>query len=58
MDRAELLGRAWHYRALAARRTDGQTCQGLVDLAEKYEALARQVEKEFQGYPDDLSADI
>ena len=40
MDRTELLERANRYRELAVRVTDEQTRAGLLDLAEKYEALA------------------
>ncbi len=40
MDRDELLARAKHYRELADRVTDEQTRRGLLDLAERYEALA------------------
>ncbi len=44
MDRHELLGRAARYRDLATRTTDEQTKQGLLELAERYEALAREDE--------------
>jgi hypothetical protein len=40
---ADLLRRVEHYRELAAQVTDAQTCAGLLELAEKYEALAREV---------------
>jgi hypothetical protein len=46
MDSAELLERAHHYRTVAARVTDEQTRQGLLDLAEKYEALAHKMEQD------------
>jgi len=46
MDSAELLERAHHYRVVAARVTDEQTRQGLLDLAEKYEALAHEMEQD------------
>jgi hypothetical protein len=36
--------RATHYRELAARVTDEQTRLGLLELAENYEALAREVQ--------------
>jgi hypothetical protein len=36
-----LLSRAARYRAHAAHSTDEQTRAGLLELAEKYEALAR-----------------
>lgn len=41
MDAADLLAYATRYRTLAARMTDEQTREGLLELAEKYEALAR-----------------
>ena len=41
MDRAELLRWASHYRDLATSMTDEQTRKGLIELAEKYETLAR-----------------
>jgi hypothetical protein len=44
MDAADLLARAARYRALAARVIDDQTRAGLLELAEKYEALARGVQ--------------
>jgi hypothetical protein len=42
MDRTELIDRANHYRDLATQTTDQQTKQGLLDLADRYEALARE----------------
>ena len=45
MDRAELLQRASRYRALAVGATDEPTREALLDLAEQYEALAKEVEK-------------
>ena len=42
MDRTELIDRANHYRDLASRVTDQQTKQGLLELAESYEVLARE----------------
>jgi hypothetical protein len=44
MDAAALLARANHYRDLAARMLDEQTRAGLLELAERYEALAREVQ--------------
>jgi hypothetical protein len=41
MDVADLLSRAARYRALAGHVTDEQTRAGLLELANKYEALAR-----------------
>jgi hypothetical protein len=41
---------------LAASVTDEQTREGLLDLAERYEALAREAEKETQGHPEDTAA--
>jgi hypothetical protein len=41
MDRDECLGRAKRNRDLATRTLDQPTKQGLLDLAERYEALAR-----------------
>jgi hypothetical protein len=46
MDSAELLERGHHYRIVAARVTDEQIRQGLLDLAEKYEALAHEMEQD------------
>jgi 2-oxo-4-hydroxy-4-carboxy--5-ureidoimidazoline (OHCU) decarboxylase len=40
---ADLITRAARYRALAAGVTDEQTRAGLLELAEKYEALAREM---------------
>ncbi|HZI75885.1 MAG TPA: hypothetical protein VFD73_18045 [Gemmatimonadales bacterium] len=45
MDSAELLERAHRYRIVAAGLTDEQTKAGLLDLADKYEALARELEQ-------------
>jgi len=42
MDRAELLRWASHYRDLATRMLDEQTSKGLIELAERYEALAER----------------
>jgi hypothetical protein len=44
MDSAELLERAHHYRMMATRVTDEQTKEGLLVLAEQYEALATEQE--------------
>jgi hypothetical protein len=44
MDAAELLTRAARYRALAARVTDEQARAGLLELAEKFEALAKEAQ--------------
>jgi hypothetical protein len=41
---ADLLTRAARYRAHATQVTDEQTRAGLLELAEKYEALARQMQ--------------
>ena len=44
MDSAvEFITRAARYRALAAGVTDEQTRAGLLELADKYEALAREM---------------
>ena len=43
MDEAEMLERASRYRSLADRIMDEQTRQGLLDVAEKYEALAKEM---------------
>jgi hypothetical protein len=43
--RDELLDRAYRYRDLAILTMGEQTKQGLLELAEKYEALARDVEE-------------
>jgi hypothetical protein len=40
----ELLRRAEHYRDIAAHVTDEQTHTGLLELADKYEVLAREVQ--------------
>ena len=40
---ADLITRAARYRALAAGVTDEQTRAGLLELAAKYEALAREM---------------
>jgi hypothetical protein len=45
MDAAELLERAHHYRMMATRVTDARTREGLLELAERYEALAREMER-------------
>jgi hypothetical protein len=45
MDAAGLLERAYHYRMMALRVTDAQTREGLLELAERYEALAREMEQ-------------
>jgi hypothetical protein len=45
MDFAELLERAHHYRMMAIRVTDDQTREGLLELAEQYEALASRMEQ-------------
>lgn len=42
MDPDELIDRANHYRDLARHVTDPQTKQGLIELAERYEAAARE----------------
>ena len=44
MDAADLLTRAARGRALAARVTDEQARAGLLELAEKYEALAKEAQ--------------
>jgi hypothetical protein len=44
-DRDELLDRAFRYRELVILTPDEQTKQGLLEVAEKYEALARDVEE-------------
>lgn len=41
---ADLLRRAEHYRDLAVHVTDAQTRTGLHELAEKYEALAQEIQ--------------
>lgn len=45
MDRVELLQRVNRYRDLAAHMMDEQTCEGLLNLAKRYEALGSEVEK-------------
>ena len=42
MNRTQLFERASHYRTMAARVTDEETKAGLLELAENYEALARE----------------
>ena len=44
MSRHELFERASHYRTMAARVTDEETKAGLLELAENYEAMARETE--------------
>jgi hypothetical protein len=44
MDVADLLTRAARYRVLAAEMDDEPTRAGLLELAEAYEALAREME--------------
>jgi hypothetical protein len=44
MDADEMLALATHYRMLATHLTDDQTRAGLLALAEKYEALAREMQ--------------
>ena len=45
MDTAsDLLQRAKHYRTLATHVTDEQTRAGLLELAEKYEAMAAEMQ--------------
>ena len=44
MDSAELRERADHYRMIAIQVTDAQTKDGLLELAEHYEARARVME--------------
>src|SRR5690348_15550870 len=53
MDPAELLQRAHHYRMMATRVTGEQTKEGLLVLAEQYEALAS--DKEQMGKKDPLA---
>jgi hypothetical protein len=48
-DTADLITRAARYRALAAHVTDEPTRAGLIELAEKYEALARSTEAARRG---------
>ena len=45
MDSAELRERADHYRMIAIQVTDAQTKEGLLELAEHYEARAREMEQ-------------
>jgi hypothetical protein len=42
-DADDILARATRYRELARRVTDEQTRAGLLELAEKYEALAQEM---------------
>jgi hypothetical protein len=42
---ADLLIRANRYRGMAARVTDEETRMALLDLAAKYEALAREIKQ-------------
>jgi hypothetical protein len=49
MDVPELLARAARYRDLAAAMTDAETRRGLLELAEKYEALAGEKQQEERG---------
>jgi hypothetical protein len=53
MDRAELLRRASRYRDLAAGILDEQTREGLLNLAERYEALAREINEGSGHHSDD-----
>ena len=46
MDIDELLDRAQHFRTLATRVTDAATRDGLIELAEKYEALASEMARD------------
>ena len=52
MNSAELLERANHYRMMAIQATDAQTKEGLLELAEQYEAWAREVEQGGAGSND------
>jgi hypothetical protein len=45
MDRAELLRHASRYRDLAAGTLDEQTRAGLLELAERYEVLAGEIDE-------------
>jgi hypothetical protein len=45
MHSAELRERAEHYRMIAIQVTDAQTKEGLLELAEHYEARAREMEQ-------------
>jgi len=44
MDIADLLARAAHCRDLAARSTDEEIRGALLEVAEEYEALAREMQ--------------
>jgi hypothetical protein len=46
MDIPQLLQRARHYRTVAAHVTDDEISRELLDLAEKYEALAHEMERD------------
>jgi hypothetical protein len=46
MDIDELLDRAQHFRTLATRVTDAETSEGLIELADNYEALANEMAQE------------
>jgi hypothetical protein len=46
MDVPQLLERARHYRTVAALVTDEQISRELLDLAENYEALAHEMERD------------
>jgi hypothetical protein len=48
MDAAELLSRAARCRGLAARSTDEQARAAWLELAEEYEALAKEARAEDQ----------
>jgi hypothetical protein len=52
MDVADLLTRATRYRALAAYVTDEPTRAGLLELAEKYETLAQEMQADGAGSED------
>jgi len=45
MDPADLRERAHHYRMIAIQVTDAQTKDGLLELAEHYEARACEMEQ-------------
>jgi hypothetical protein len=45
MTSIELLERAHHYRMMAVQVTDAQTREGLLELADQYEAKAREMEQ-------------
>ena len=49
MNPSELLERARHYRTVATHVTDEQISREMLDLAEKYEALAHEMAR---GPPD------